>query len=217
MANSLINWFKNKITFSNGSLPAINDVNLNDLQSKIESDLSDFVQGDLINNIPIANENLESTNLNDAINELAEGNVGNASDITYDDTETSLGVANVQEAIKALLGTITSNTNGIAIKLPIGIMICMKTVTLSSLNVNTASGNLYISEFKSLGDFAESFKSTPTITADVTIPSTSGYVGNIYAHAAVSASSAGSVQISRGSSSTGGTYIVNVIAIGYWK
>lgn len=48
MAN-LINWFKNKITFLNGSLPAINDESLNDLQSKIEQDLSDFVQGDLNN------------------------------------------------------------------------------------------------------------------------------------------------------------------------
>lgn len=48
---ALIKWFKNKISFKNGSLPAVNDVNLNDLQSKIESDLSDFVQGDLNNYI----------------------------------------------------------------------------------------------------------------------------------------------------------------------
>lgn len=50
MAN-LINWFKNKIIFLNGSLPAINDINLNEMQNKIEQDISDFVQGDLHNYI----------------------------------------------------------------------------------------------------------------------------------------------------------------------
>lgn len=50
MAN-LINWFKNKIVFLNDSLPAINDVNLNNIQVNIEQDLSDFIQGDLNNYI----------------------------------------------------------------------------------------------------------------------------------------------------------------------
>ena len=43
MANALINWFKNKITFINNSLPAINAQNLNLLQDNIESDMSDFI------------------------------------------------------------------------------------------------------------------------------------------------------------------------------
>lgn len=44
---ALINWFKNKITFANGKTPALNATNLNNLQSKIESDLSDYIQDGL--------------------------------------------------------------------------------------------------------------------------------------------------------------------------
>ena len=51
MANSLTNWFKNKIIFTNNSLPAINGNNLNKMQENIESDMSAFIQGDLKNQI----------------------------------------------------------------------------------------------------------------------------------------------------------------------
>jgi microcystin-dependent protein len=44
MANSLINWFKNKTAFENNKTPALNGTTLNQMQSNIEKDLSDFIQ-----------------------------------------------------------------------------------------------------------------------------------------------------------------------------
>lgn len=54
MANKLIEWFKNKITFVNNSEPALNATNLNQMQDNIEQDLSDFIQeGGISSGLPI--------------------------------------------------------------------------------------------------------------------------------------------------------------------
>lgn len=214
MANSLINWFKNKITFINNSLPAINGNNLNKIQSNIEEDLSNYIQGELIQNIPISNENLESTNLKEAIDELSQGIGGVASDVTYDNTTSGLTSENIQGAIDELVPKVVSNSNGTAIKFPNGIMMCIKKISITNLSVSTANGNIYLSADKSLGDFAATFKSVPTVTLSLT---TTDYNGFPAEHKNVTTSSAGTLKIGRGSTTSSGVYTVNVIAVGTWK
>lgn len=165
-----------KITFRNGRQPAINDTNLNQMQTNIENEINSVSDS-------------VSTNANN-ISELSE-TVGN-------------------------LISKTTNTNGTAIKFSNGIMICTKTVSITNRTVNTAAGSLYASSEISLGNFAETFSSNPTVNVTLTTNDYNGFIGEVK-RASNLTSDIGSIIIYRPTATTSGQYTVNVIAIGTYE
>lgn len=95
-----------------------------------------------------------------------------------------------------------------------GILICVKRVSFSNLAISTAWGGLY--EYNgsvSLGNWPYAFAYTPATS--VTIQSQSGLL--LEGHQNLSSSSAGTVWMSRPTTSTGVSGYISVIAIGKWK
>ena len=113
----------------------------------------------------------------------------------------------------AIIGGDTGGNN-FYIKYSNGILICVKRVSFSNLAISTAWGGLY--EYNgsvSLGNWPYAFAYTPATS--VTIQSQSGLL--LEGHQNVSTSSAGTVWISRPTTSTGVSGYISVIAIGKWK
>lgn len=104
--------------------------------------------------------------------------------------------------------------NNFYIKYSNGILICVKRVSFSNLAISTAWGGLY--EYNgsvSLGNWPYAFAYTPATS--VTIQSQSGLL--LEGHQNLSSSSAGTVWMSRPTTSTGVSGHISVIAIGKWK
>ena len=99
------------------------------------------------------------------------------------------------------------------IKYSNGILICVKRVSFSNLPISTTWGGLY--EYNgsvSLGNWPYTFAFTPATS--VTIQSQSGLL--LEGHQNFSSSSAGTVWISRPTTSSGVSGYISVIAIGKW-
>ena len=99
------------------------------------------------------------------------------------------------------------------IKYSNGILICVKRVSFSNLPISTAWGGLY--EYNgsvSLGNWPYTFAFTPATS--VTIQSQSGLL--LEGHQGVSSSSAGTVWMSRPTTSSSVSGYISVIAIGKW-
>lgn len=95
-----------------------------------------------------------------------------------------------------------------------GILICVKRVYFSNLSVSTTWGSLYEhGESINLGNWPYAFAYAPATS--ITAQSQSGLL--IEGHQNVSTSSAGTVWISRPTTSTGVSGYISVIAIGKWK
>ena len=100
------------------------------------------------------------------------------------------------------------------IKYSNGILICVKRVSFSNLPISSAWGNLYeYSGSINLGNWPYAFAYTPATS--ITVQSQSGLI--VEGHQSVSTSSAGTVWISRPTTSTDVSGCVSVIAIGKWK
>ena len=100
------------------------------------------------------------------------------------------------------------------IKYSNGILICVKRVSFSNLSISSTWGNLYeYSGSINLGNWPYAFAYTPATS--ITVQSQSGLI--VEGHQSVSTSSAGTVWISRPTTSTGVSGCVSVIAIGKWK
>lgn len=113
----------------------------------------------------------------------------------------------------AIIGGDTGGNN-FYIKYSNGILICVKRVSFSNLAISTAWGGLYeYSGSVSLGNWPYAFAYTPATS--VTIQSQSGLL--LEGHQNFSSSSAGTVWMSRPTTSTGVSGYVSVIAIGKWK
>lgn len=113
----------------------------------------------------------------------------------------------------AIIGGDTGGNN-FYIKYSNGILICVKRVSFSNLAISTAWGGLY--EYNgsvSLGNWPYAFAYTPATS--VTIQSQSGLL--LEGHQNFSSSSAGTVWMSRPTTSTGVSGYISVIAIGKWK
>lgn len=106
-----------------------------------------------------------------------------------------------------------TNVNGKYIKFKDGTMICTKKVTFNSVSVNQSVGSLYQSSALNLGNFAEAFDETPIINCTLG----GGYSGWLTKIQNTTASSIGSVEIFRATSSTNLSYIVNVVAYGTYS
>ena len=100
------------------------------------------------------------------------------------------------------------------IKYSNGILICVKRVSFSNLPISSTWGNLYeYSGSINLGNWPYAFAYTPATS--ITVQSQSGLL--VEGHQSVSTSSAGTVWISRPTTSTGVSGCISVIAIGKWK
>lgn len=113
----------------------------------------------------------------------------------------------------AIIGGDTGGNN-FYIKYSNGILICVKRVSFSNLAISTAWGGLY--EYNgsvSLGNWPYAFAYTPATS--VTIQSQSGLL--LEGHQNFSPSSAGTVWMSRPTTSSGVSGYISVIAIGKWK
>ena len=100
------------------------------------------------------------------------------------------------------------------IKYSNGILICVKRVSFSNLPISSAWGNLYeYSGSINLGNWPYAFAYAPATS--ITVQSQSGLL--IEGHQNVSTSSAGTVWISRPTTSTGVSGYISVIGIGKWK
>ena len=105
-----------------------------------------------------------------------------------------------------------SNANGNYMKFPDGTMICTKTVTTSV--TYSAWGSWYESSIIDLGDFAETFISTPIVTLSLNNSSTAASVGG----ANPTTTSAGNTRCFRPNAGTATNSVtIGVIAIGRWK
>lgn len=107
-----------------------------------------------------------------------------------------------------------SGGNNFYIRYSNGILICVKRVSFSNLAISTAWGGLY--EYNgsvSLGNWPYAFAYTPATS--VTIQSQSGLL--LEGHQNLSSSSAGTVWMSRPTTSSGVSGYISVIAIGKWK
>lgn len=109
-----------------------------------------------------------------------------------------------------------SNANGNYIKYSDGTMICYKNVT-GTANISSSWGSGYYGgdgASISLGNFAQTFTSTPII--NVTAERTDGnyWIGCIQN---ASSSSAGNIYLLRFSSNASNPYSLNIVAIGKWK
>ena len=106
------------------------------------------------------------------------------------------------------------NEDNFYIKYSNGILICVKRVSFSNLPISSTWGNLY--EYNgsvSLGNWPYTFAFTPATS--VTIQSQSGLL--LEGHQNFSSSSAGTVWMSRPTTSTGVSGYISVIGIGKWK
>lgn len=107
-----------------------------------------------------------------------------------------------------------SGGNNFYIKYSNGILICVKRVSFSNLPISSTWGNLY--EYNgsvSLGNWPYTFAFTPATS--VTIQSQSGLL--LEGHQNFSSSSAGTVWMSRPTTSSGVSGYISVIGIGKWK
>ena len=113
----------------------------------------------------------------------------------------------------AIIGGDTGGNN-FYIKYSNGILICVKRVSFSNLSVSTTWGSLYEhGESINLGNWPYAFAYAPATS--ITAQSQSGLL--VEGHQNVSTSSAGTVWISRPTTSTGVSGYISVIAIGKWK
>ena len=103
-----------------------------------------------------------------------------------------------------------SNANGKYMKYADGTMICTKTIAFTGA-VNTPSGALYESVNIDLGNFAQSFYSTPCVSL-----TTSTY-GVVAGARTITKSYAGVTNILRSTSMSNLTADIYLIAIGRWK
>ena len=100
------------------------------------------------------------------------------------------------------------------IKYSNGILICCKRVSFSNLSVSSTWGSLYEhGESINLGNWPYAFAYAPATS--ITVQSQSGLL--VEGHQGVSTSSAGTVWISRPTTSTGVSGYISVIGIGKWK
>ena len=100
------------------------------------------------------------------------------------------------------------------IKYSNGILICVKRVSFSNLPISSTWGNLYeYSGSINLGNWPYAFAYVPATS--ITVQSQSGLL--VEGHQSVSTSSAGTVWISRPTTSTGVSGYISVIGIGKWK
>ena len=100
------------------------------------------------------------------------------------------------------------------IKYSNGILICVKRVSFSNLPISSTWGNLYeYSGSINLGNWPYAFAYAPVTS--ITVQSQSGLL--VEGHQNVSTSSAGTVWISRPTTSTGVSGYISVIGIGKWK
>lgn len=107
-----------------------------------------------------------------------------------------------------------SGGNNFYIRYSNGILICVKRVSFSNLSVSTTWGSLYEhGESINLGNWPYAFAYAPATS--ITAQSQLGLL--VEGHQNVSTSSAGTVWISRPTTSTGVSGYISVIAIGKWK
>lgn len=114
-----------------------------------------------------------------------------------------------------------SNDNGNWIKFIDGTMICTATKLFENVNVTNSWGSLYETEDLTLGNFPQSFISTPTGINCVMInnsnSSKKGSAGFIEYIVQTTASSWGKTAIVKPVSSTAANISLSLIAIGKWK
>ena len=141
-----------------------------------------------------------------------------AAEISFDNTGTGMAATDVQDAVTELKSNLTqlpesgSNANGNYMKFPDGTMICTKTVTTSV--TYSAWGSWFESSIIDLGDFAETFISTPIVTLSLNNSSTAASVGG----ANPTTTSAGNTRCFRPNAGTATNSVtIGVIAIGRWK
>ena len=106
-----------------------------------------------------------------------------------------------------------TNVNGKYIKYKDGTMVCTKKVSLTGVAVNTQAGSLYHSSDLSLGAFAQAFDSVPTVNCTLV----SGYAGFLSGLNNLTASTIGTTQVFRASSSSNLSYEIDVVAYGTYS
>lgn len=111
--------------------------------------------------------------------------------------------------------TLGSNTNGYYAKFDSGLMICWKTVNVSSYAATTAWGSVYDGPTVNLGNWADTFKEDPAVYAYQSA-STSSYL-MLEAIRSVSTTSAGTAVFWRPTSATSTGTVITVIGFGRWK
>lgn len=107
-----------------------------------------------------------------------------------------------------------SGGNNFYIKYSNGILICCKRVSFSNVAITSTWGNMYdCGASISLGDWPYAFAYTPTTSVE--IQSQSGIFAQ--GHQSVSGTSAGTIWLTRATTSSGVSGYLSVIAIGKWK
>lgn len=150
------------------------------------------------------------TKLNKTTMDEFQDNINDAIDEVQDNLDSEV------ETLNTTIGNIisvTTNTNGTAIKFSNGIMVCTKKVSLSNITINTSTGSLYVSSEINLGNFAESFSANPIVNVTLATDDYNGFVGELK-RASNTTTSIGSILIYRPTTTTTGKYTAEVIAIG---
>lgn len=135
--------------------------------------------------------------------------------VTDSDMNEIKSVVNTNADTLDLVAETGSNTNGTYIKFPSGVMICTKRLTVTGININIEVGSLFRSQNITLGNFAQSFASTPVCM--ITISSTPAIWGYVGEHTSLSASSPGAIQIHAPTSVTNKSCDIEIIAIGTYS
>lgn len=141
-----------------------------------------------------------------------------ASDVSYDNTQSGMTATDVQEAVDELKSNLTqlpesgSNANGNYMKFPDGTLICTKTVTTSVSY--SAWGNCYESNSIDLGALPMEFYSAPVVTLSLNNSSSSGWMVGCNP-TTTALGNTRCIRPNAGASSQNIT--IAVIAIGRWK
>ena len=165
----------------------------------------------------INNQNLAVLSEKVARLESAVKNSDDASEISYDNTESYLSASNVQAAIDELAGIVSSgsNANGTWIKFADGTLICTKTINGAVMEPTdwTEWGSLYYFS-TSGGLWAETFYSAPSVSASNISADAAFMVGSIKD---VSTTGLSSITIVRPTAPSVLSFGISIIAVGRWK
>ena len=121
-------------------------------------------------------------------------------------------IKKLETKIDGIIEKVT-NENGTAIKFSDGTMICTKLLTAAGIDVNTASGSLYLSAEIPLGNYAVTFIDEPCVN----ISKTGGLAAFIYNQRNRSKSSPGTLIIARTETAASQSFVFHITAIGRWK
>lgn len=163
--------------------------------------------------LPNTTTPINATNLNKIEDELEllDQSAGIPTDgiIGYDGSTIPAGYEETEGIIES-----GSNVNGKYIKYNDGTMICWNTFTKSQITTTQAWGSLYWSDAITPPNFPVSFINVPTVTMTPTGSTDSYWMIN---EGDVSTTKPMNFRFVRATSRTGGSCIMNYIAIGKWK